>query len=241
MIDTQKEIDNTNQKENNNKNTLLKEVIDFVRDLILIIVVVLIIRSFFILPFQISWQSMYTSYYDRQFIIVDRFSYLDLPIIWPIREPVRWDAVVFNTHIDGKEYFIKRIIWLPWDIVKIEDWIVYIKSFWNDEFIELEERWYLTDENYRKTYVRNWDNIFEIPKNSYFVLWDNRNASTDSRNCFSSCSFWDKTHFVDKKDIVWKVFIDLWYFNFRNMDFYHPNLWITTKPTFFSSKSTYEY
>jgi signal peptidase I len=52
-----------------------KEIIDFVKDIIVILIIVFVIRTFFILPFQINGQSMYQSYYDGEFIIVDRFSY----------------------------------------------------------------------------------------------------------------------------------------------------------------------
>lgn len=52
-----------------------EELFDFLKDLIIIIGIVLVVRSFVILPFQISGQSMYDSYYDKEFIIVDRFSY----------------------------------------------------------------------------------------------------------------------------------------------------------------------
>jgi signal peptidase I len=51
-----------------------KEVIDFLKDLIFIFVIVFIIRYFIAMPFQINGQSMYSSYYDKEFIIVDRFS-----------------------------------------------------------------------------------------------------------------------------------------------------------------------
>ena len=81
----------------------------------------------------------------------------------------------------------------------------------------------------------------ENSKDSYFVMWDNRNASTDSRACFSSCSFWWKSNFIVKKDIVWKVFIDLWYFNIKTFSFFQPNLAISTKPRFLSSPSHYDY
>jgi signal peptidase I len=63
-----------------NKN-LRGEVIDFFKDLIVIIIIVVFIRTFLIEPFQISGQSMYPTYYDREFIIVDRFSSLDIPVI----------------------------------------------------------------------------------------------------------------------------------------------------------------
>ena len=59
----------------------LKETFDFVRDLVIILLIVVFIRSFLFMPFQINGQSMYDSYYDKQFIIVDRFSYLDIDLV----------------------------------------------------------------------------------------------------------------------------------------------------------------
>jgi len=57
------------------------EVLDFLKDLVWIVIIVVIIRSFLAEPFQISGQSMADSYYNGEFIIVDRFSYLDIPVI----------------------------------------------------------------------------------------------------------------------------------------------------------------
>jgi len=228
--------DDNNIEQNNKPKTLKQEVIEFFKDLVIIIIIVLFVRTFLILPFQISWQSMYNNYYDREFIIVDRFSYLTY------KKPARWDVIVFNTHIDWKEYFIKRIIGLPGETLKIQSGSVFVKAVWSNEFVELDEK-YLMEWNYKATFVR-WDSsekIYEIPENSYFVMWDNRNASTDSRACFSSCDISWKSNFILKKDIVWKVFIDLWYFNFKNFSFTQPNLGIDTKPRWFSSPSSYEY
>jgi hypothetical protein len=70
-------------------------------------------------------------------------------------------------------------------------------------------------------------------------MWDNRNHSTDSRECFSNCA--GRSEFVSKKDIVWKVFMDLGYFNLKQLSFIQPNLGIVTTPKFFSSQSTYNY
>lgn len=224
------------------KTPLVKEVLDFLKDLIIIIIFMLIIRSFIILPFQISWQSMYESYYDREFIIVDRLSYVNFPLFWDLRWPQRWDAVVFNTHIKEKEYFIKRIIALPWETLKIKSWSVFVKKIWSPDFVKLDEK-YLSDINYNATYV-NWDDkeyIYTVPEKSYFVMWDNRNASTDSRACFSSCEIPWKSNFIKKSDLVWRVFIDLWFFDITKFKFVHPTLWIDTKPKFLSSPWVYKY
>ena len=82
------------------ESTFIDDVKDFAKDLAIIIVIVFFIRFFFAMPFQISGQSMYSSYYDREFIIVDRLSYR----IW---KPDRWDVVVFRPHVSKtKEFFI---------------------------------------------------------------------------------------------------------------------------------------
>ena len=207
------------------------------------------------MPFKINGQSMYDSYYDREFIIVDRFSYLVIPVIktW---KPKRRVVVVFKPGVSKeKEYFIKRIIGLPWDTLKITEWKVYLLDKETSEYIELEE-WDLSDSNRWSTFVR-WqrgESIFEIPEGNYFVMWDNRNASTDSRTCFSSCLIEWKTNYITKYNMTGKLFIDLWYYNwidsvnfkpfeikFGSFEFIHPTLWIDTHPKWFSSLSTYEY
>jgi signal peptidase I len=210
------------------------DIYDFFKDLVFIIVIVMIIRTFFAMPFQINGQSMYETYYDREFIIVDRFSYL----IW---KPERWDVIVFRPYVDDwKEYFLKRIVWIPWDSLKIEDWKVYLKEEEQSEYIELEEP-YLSETNNWFTYV--WSSKakheFVIWEWDYFVMWDNRNHSTDSRTCFSNCS--KVTNYITKDSMIWKVLVDFGYFNFKTFSFIHPELWVDTKPKFFNSTSTYDY
>ena len=213
-----------------------KEVVSFLKDLIFIIIIVVVIRTFIAMPFQINWQSMYESYYDKEFIIVDRLSY----IIW---EPKRWDVVVFKPHVNrDKEFFLKRIIWTPWDKIKIEDWKVYLSKNWLEEYKLLDET-YLSELNLDSTYV-NWNqNKYEyiVPKWEYFVMWDNRNHSTDSRQCFSSCLYESSSSFVKNEDLIWRLFIDLGYFNFKTFSFMQPNLWINTSPRFLDSPRNYEY
>ncbi len=218
-------------------NVTVKEIVSFLKDLLIIGVIVFVIRTFFILPFQINWQSMYQSYYDGEFIIVDRFSYTFL------HKPNRWDVVVFRPHIsEDKEYFLKRIIGLPWDKIKIENWKVYVFSISKNTFVELQEP-YLSDSNRNATFV-SWDkasHIYEVPLDSYFVMWDNRNHSTDSRTCFSSCYIPWTTNYAKQYDIIWKIYIDLGYFRISKFDFVHPNLWINTKPKWFSTSRTHNY
>jgi hypothetical protein len=77
-------LENKNEdvnSENKDNSNFKKELISFLKDLVIIIFIVFVIRTFFVLPFQISGQSMYDSYYDKEFIIVNRFEYLKLPVL----------------------------------------------------------------------------------------------------------------------------------------------------------------
>jgi len=69
-------VEEKNNEDEINNSQKKSEVLDFFKDLLIIIIVVVVIRTFIAMPFQISGQSMYSSYYDREFIIVDRISYL---------------------------------------------------------------------------------------------------------------------------------------------------------------------
>jgi len=102
-------------------NDFTGEALDFLKDIIVILVIVLVMRTFLIMPFKINGQSMYESYYDREFIIVDRFSYLDLPIFGQTQEVERGDVIVFAPGVsEERKYFIKRVIALPGETLKIE-------------------------------------------------------------------------------------------------------------------------
>lgn len=57
--------------------TKLQETIEFFRDLAIIFVVVIFVRTFIAAPFQISGSSMEESYHDGEFILVNKFSYAD--------------------------------------------------------------------------------------------------------------------------------------------------------------------
>lgn len=212
------------------------EVVDFFKDLIVIVLIVLFIRTFLAMPFQINGQSMYSSYYDKEFIIVDRLSYR-------VSNPSRGDVVVFKPHVSQiKEFFLKRIIWVPGDTVRIENGKVSVKKSWSQVFEILDEL-YLNEENKGNTYV--WwlreRKEYIVPNNEYFVLGDNRNHSTDSRQCFSYCWYPWSSSFIRQQDLTWKVYLDLWYFNFRELDFIHPTLGIGTKPKFLNSPKNYDY
>jgi len=185
---------------------------------------------------------MYASYYDKEFIMVDRLSHRDIPLIGQMDEMQRGDVVIFAPGVSKeRKYFIKRVIALPGETLKIENGRVYIKELGQEEFYELDESWYLTVENNFNTYVGADDevHIYQIPENRYFVMWDNRLHSTDSRTCFQTCSV--RWNYISPEEITGRIFLDLGYFDFSSFSFVHPEYGTPTIPKFFSSLAEYSY
>jgi signal peptidase I len=185
-----------------------------------------LIRNYWVKPFQSNGQSMYSTIYDKQFLLTTKIGLNNN----------RWDIIIYKPWVsEFKIYFLWRIIGLPGESIKIENWIVSKEIDW--VFKPLDEN-YLDSESNDYTFVKgNWEAIiYNVPEDSYFILWDNRNHSTDSRTCFSSCLKPDSSNFISKADIEWKYFFDLWYFDLKTSEFKHPVLWIDTRAKFFDIK-----
>lgn len=191
----------------------LKEAIAFFRDLAIILAVVLFVREYVASPFRISGSSMEESYHDKEFILVDKFSYADF-IVEKVGDPKRGDVVILRPHAaNGKEYYIKRVIGLPGDTIEFKDGEVWLKSKTMTEAVKLNET-YLSAFNKGRTFLPNdvRDPKFEVPEGEYFVMGDNRNNSSDSRSCFRSCLTGDVGHYLKRSDVIGKVFFDIGYF-----------------------------
>jgi len=130
----------------------IKELIPYV----VIVVVVVLVRSFVVTPVVVSGDSMVPSLEDGQLLLLNKLSY-------KFKEIERFDVVVVKV---GKNEIIKRVIGLPGETIEYKDSKLYI----NDEILESEYD-FLTDDFEMK----------EIPQGKYFVLGDNRAVSSDSR------------------------------------------------------------
>lgn len=113
----------------------------------------------------------------------------------------------------GPEYFVKRVLGIPGDTIKIENGRVYLKTPDQEEFIEMEEP-FLNKDNTQQTYANRTseENIFTVPEGHYFVMGDNRNHSNDSRSWLDPVTL-KPISFVPAENISGKVFVVLWPLN----------------------------
>lgn len=125
----------------------------------------------------------------------------------------RGDVIVFAPGVsEERKYFIKRVIGLPGETVKIENGKVYFKTLDAESFEEIQETEYLSVNNENNTTVHGDTKAHEyiVPKGSYFVMGDNRTHSSDSRSCFQTCRDPNgRDEYVKQENIMGRVLLDL--------------------------------
>lgn len=151
-----------------------KSSLDFILEIsktvIISLVIILPIRYFLIQPFMVDGDSMKPNFHNKEYLIVDEISYR-------LSEPTRGDVIVFHNPENHKEFYIKRIIGLPGESVKIEDGEIYIRTIGSEDFVKINESDYLSGEYKTFSYLKE----VNLKNDEYFVLGDNRNNSKDSR------------------------------------------------------------
>ncbi len=165
---------------------------ELIKIVVISLVIIIPIRYYLIQPFYVKGASMEPTFYDHEYLIVDEISYR-------FRDPQRGEIIVFKYPKNPQEYFIKRIIGLPGEAIKIKDGKIIIYNSEHSEGVILDEDY--LNENVH-TYSANEDMIF-LEDDEYFVLGDNRNSSKDSR------SFGP----VDSSFIIGKVWFRGWPFD----------------------------
>ena len=168
------------------KSNKTKESIwDLIRFILIAIAIVLPVRILIAQPFIVSGSSMFPTFEDKQYLIVDQISYR-------FEDPKRGDVIIFRFPLDPSKFFIKRVIGLPNEKVIIKSGAVSV--------IGTDGKSVQLDEPYLEGNHGGQDNFSaELKDDEYFVMGDNRAASSDSRS-------WGV---LPRKNVIGKAFLRL--------------------------------
>ena len=168
--------------------SLKREIISTILYLLAVVALTFLFVQFVGQRTHVNGDSMNATLEDGDNLIVDKISYR-------FKDPERFDIIVFPYQYQEKTYYIKRIIGMPGETVQIKDGMIYIDG----EILE---------ESYGKE-VMKYTGIASDPitlgEDEYFVLGDNRNNSSDSRD--------PSVGNIKKDQIIGKAFIRIWPLN----------------------------
>jgi len=178
------------------RNSRLQEAVDFSVEIIKIVIISLAIiipvRYFLVQPFYVKGASMEPTFFNHEYLIINEIDYR-------FEAPARGEVVVFRPpYGDHTDYFIKRIIGLPGEEIKVKNGRILVFNKEHPEGIVLDESFYLASD-----LITSGDYDKVLAADEYFLLGDNRGSSLDSR-MFGP---------VKKESIVGKVWVRGWPFN----------------------------
>ncbi|MDP8983976.1 MAG: signal peptidase I [Pseudomonadota bacterium] len=214
--------------------------VEYARSFFPVILLVLVIRSFFFEPFRIPSDSMMPTLFDGDFIFVSKYSYgLRLPVtntlVIPTGSPQRGDVIVFRLPPNPKINYIKRLVGLPGDRIRVDaNNQLYVngapmsqqpgpayggpkQDLWNYSGVPTA-----TETLGAKRHLIMFANgsvkegEWVVPAGHYFFMGDNRNNSKDSRWLDEP----DAPGFVPERNLVGKA-VRIW----LNLDTRDGPLW----------------
>lgn len=181
-------VDNDKKKAEEKEYSLKREIISTVVYLLAVVALTFLFVQFVGQRTHVNGDSMNATLEDGDNLIVDKISYR-------FTDPDRFDIIVFPYQYQENTYYIKRIIGMPGETVQIQDGMIYIDGE-------------VLGETYGKE-VMQYAGIASDPitlgEDEYFVLGDNRNNSSDSRD--------PSVGNIKEDQIVGKAFIRIWPLN----------------------------
>ena len=172
------------------------------------ILLALFIRTFVVQAFKIPSGSMKETLQIGDHILVSKFIYgIKLPFVQktiiPFKNPKKEDIIVFRYPENPKLDFIKRVVGVEGDVIKVRNKKLYV----NDQLVDQEYAIH-TDPHIIPAVYNKRDNFgpVSVPPDALFVMGDNRDNSKDSR-------FWG---FVNLQAVKGKAFMIYWSWNKNN-------------------------
>lgn len=176
-------------RESAHKKGVLRETLNFSIYILLVFLFTFLIVKYVGQRTVVLGSSMEPTLQDKDNLIVDKISYI-------VGEPERFDIVVFPFAYEEKTYYIKRVIGLPGETVRID----YLGNIYINEV--------LLEENYGAEVIEDPGIAFNgvtLGNDEYFVLGDNRNHSSDSR--------FPAVGKVKKQDLIGRAWVRIYPFN----------------------------
>jgi len=162
--------------------------LDVIETVVIALAIFVIIYLFLFQPHQVRGNSMYPNFHDADYLLTDKISYR-------LNSPQRDDIVIFVAPKNEDYDYIKRVIGLPGEKVGLNE---------NNQVLidnQILTEPYLPEGTltYGGAFLETGETI-TVPEDQYFVLGDNRNHSSDSRD-------WG---FVPKENIIGKAWFRYW-------------------------------
>jgi signal peptidase I len=139
--------------------------LSWIRDLAFSVLIAVILIVFIYQPVKVEGTSMMPTLTDQERIFINKFTYH-----FGLGDIQRGDMVVFWFPLDQTKSYIKRVIGVPGDIIRIEAGQVFVNGQ------EINEPYVPEEFRDRVSYEER-----PVPDDQYFVLGDHRNSSSDSR------------------------------------------------------------
>jgi len=138
-----------------------KEVIQWILTISIALILSFAIRQYAFQPCRVQMGSMLPTLRENDLVLVNKIDYR-------LHTPIRGDIVIFHPPTLSKDFYIKRVIGVPGDMVEIKDGFVFINTEKiNEPYLQIE-----TPGIYGPK---------KLGRDEYFVMGDHRNNSLDSR------------------------------------------------------------
>jgi len=169
---------------------ILGSIYEIVKTITFVLLAAFLIRYFLIQPFVVEGQSMEPNFHNSEYLIVEKVSYR-------FSEPKRGDVIIFKAPSNPDLDYIKRIIALPGETIKITDNVIYVNG------TAIKEKYIPSNDLTLINQDENSSLEKTLGPDEFFVLGDNREHSSDSR----------EFGILDRSKIIGKVWVVVYPWN----------------------------